>query len=192
MFDNRRVSFERIAKSSDLTSDVVTDAVRSPAELKRLLQRIAEIAQPEQGWARIFKVIAKVAMVEWLEGELQVDFAGDVTSTTLSFYSVLGIGIRERLVPPVTLSVPIDEFQRAVVLQPDSIAPLRARQGLNRLTLSLGTSVRDKDIPEFELEAQALGDGERITAPPPPLVLAEEDIAPEVYTRSTKPPPPQS
>ena len=191
MIDNRRVSFERIAKSSDLTSDVVTDAVRSPGELKRLLQRIAEIAGPEQGWTRIYRVIAKVAMVEWLEGELQVDFVGDVTSTTLSFYSVLGIGIRERLVPPVTLAVPIDEFQRAVVLQPESIAPLRARQGLNRLTLSLGTSVRDRDIPEFELEEQALGDGERITAPPPPLVLVEEDVAPEVYTRSTKPPPPQ-
>lgn len=185
------MSFERIAKSSDLTSDVVTDAVRSPAELKQLLQHIAAIAAPEQGWTRIYKVIAKVAMVEWLEGELQVDFAGDVTSTTVSFYSVLGIGIRERLVPPVTLAVPIDEFQRAVVLQPESIAPLRARQGLNRLTLALGTSVRDRDIPDFELEAQALGDGERITAPPPPLVLAEEDVAPEVYTRSTKPPPPQ-
>ena len=190
MIDNRRVSFERVAKSSDLTSDVVTDAVQSPAELKRLLQHVAGIAGPEQGWTTLYKVIAKVAMADWLEGELQVDFTGDVTSTTLAFYSVLGIGIRERLVAPVTLAVPIDEFQRAVVLQPESIAPLRARQGLNRLTLSLGTQVRDRDIPDFELEAQALGDGERITAPPPPLVLAEEDVSPEVYTRSTKPPPP--
>lgn len=184
------MSFERVARSSDLSSEIAAAASQSPAQLKELLQHVAGIAGPEQGWTKLFRVVAKVAMADWLEGELQVDFTGDVTATTLSFYAVLGIGIRERIVPPVTLPVPIDEFQRAIVLQPESIAPLRARQGLNRLTLALGTSVRDRDIPDFELEAQALGDGERITAPPPPLVL-EEEVAPEVYTRSTKPPPPE-
>lgn len=187
------MSFEQIARSADLGADVLLQAASSTSALRALMQRVADIATPEEGWARILKVVAKAAVADWLEGELQVDFSADAPeTTTISFYAVLGVGIRERLFAPVTLSVPIDEFQRAVVLQPEAVAPLTARQGLNRLTLAKGLRVRDRDIADFELEEQALGDGERITAPPPPLVIAgEEDLPPDVYTRSTKPPPPR-
>jgi hypothetical protein len=65
--------------------------------------------------------------------------------------------------------VPVDEFQRAIVLSPRDIEPFRAHQGLNRLTLAVGTRVRNKDLPELELEEQAKGDSERITVPPPPF-----------------------
>lgn len=192
--DNHGVSFEHIAKSADLGADVLLQAAGSTSALRGLMQRVADVATPEEGWARILKVVAKAAVADWVEGELQVDFSADAPeTTTISFYAVLGVGIRERLFAPVTLSVPIDEFQRAVVLQPDAVAPLTARQGLNRLTLAKGMRVRDRDIADFELEEQALGDGERITAPPPPLAIAgeDEDLPPDVYTRSTKPPPPR-
>lgn len=192
--DNHGVSFEQIAKSADLGADVLLQAAGSTSALRALMQRVADVATPEEGWARILKVVAKTAVADWLEGELQVDFSADAPeTTTISFYAVLGVGIRERLFAPVTLSVPIDEFQRAVVLQPEAVAPLTARQGLNRLTLAKGMRVRDRDIADFELEEQALGDGERITAPPPALAIAgeNEDVPPDVYTRSTKPPPPR-
>ena len=183
-----------ISTSIELTPDLMRQAASSSQELKRLVLRVAEIAQPEQGWTKLFKVMAHVAQAEWMEGDLQVDFNGDDKGTTVSFYAVLGVGIRERLFGAQYLGVPIDEFQRAVVLNPEIIAPLRAHQGLNRLTLAAGERVRNKDMPDFELEEKAKGDGERITAPPPPdleEVLGQGGAAadPEVHTKPTTPPP---
>jgi len=179
------IDLSAISTSSDLGPEAVVQAASSSQELKRLVTRMAEVAQPEQGWTRLYKVIALVAEAEWMEGDLQVDFNGDDKGTTLSFYAVLGAGIRERLFSPQYVAVPIDEFQRAVVLNPGVVAPLRAHQGLNRMTLAKGARVRNNEVAEFELEEKALGDGERITAPPPPDLVIDE---PEVHTRPTVPP----
>lgn len=168
-----------ITKSSELTAPVIEDAARSMSSLRSLVTRISEIARPEEGWARLLKVLARVAGQEWLEGELQVDFIGQPdNSTSLELYAVLGVGIRERLFSASRLDVPIDEFQRAVVLSPELIAPLQAHQGRERLTLTTGMRVRSRDIPDFELEEKAKGDGERITERPPA----------DVFTSPTKPP----
>lgn len=176
-----------ISSSEALTSDLAFHVATSSSELRRLVGRIAEIAGPEEGWTKLLKVIAVVTYADWLEGELQVDLDGnDAGGTTISFYSVLGVGIRERLFPPHDLNVPIDEFQRALVLAPNMCAPLRAHQGLQRLTLSMGLHVRSRDVPEFELEEKAKGDGERVTAPPPGLTIADDA---DVHSKSTVPPP---
>ena len=180
------IDLSAITTSDDLTPEAVAQAASSSQELKRLVVRMGEIAQPEQGWTRLYKVIVLVAAAEWMEGDLQVDFNGDDKGTTLSFYAVLGAGFRERLFSPQWVAVPIDEFQRAVVLNPGVVAPLRAHQGLNRMTVSAGERVRNNDIAQLEIEEQALGDGERITAPPPPDLVIDE---PEVHTRPTVPPP---
>jgi hypothetical protein len=188
MFD-----LEAVRSSKELTSELAFQAAASSTELKRLFVRIGEIAAPEEGWTRIFKVIARVAAAEWIEGDLQVDLYGDEATTTIAFYSVLGIGIRERLFAPTNLNVPIDEFQRAVVLTPDVCAPLRAHQGLNRMTLTTGQRVRNREVPDFELEEQAKGDGERITMPPPAeLMIADGNdslgsIGPEPLVASQPP-----
>jgi hypothetical protein len=170
-----------ITASTELTPEAIAQAASSVTELKMLIARVAGIGAPEQGWTRLLKVMAKVATSEWMEGELQVDFNGDDKGSTISFYAVLGVGIRERLFASHYVAVPIDEFQRAVLLNPEIIAPLRSHQGLNRLTLAAGTRVRNKDIPDFEVEEKAKGDGERITAPPP-----GDD--PNENTRPTSPP----
>lgn len=175
-----------ITTSSELSSDVIAQAASSSTNLRQLVARVAEIAAPEQGWAKLIRVIAKVAASDWLEGELQVDFDDDSDGqTTIAFYSVFGVGIRERIFSAYAMNVPIDEFQRAVLLAPDAIAPLRAHQGRGRLSLAMGMRVRNKDIPDFELEEKAKGDGERPTAPPPPSFEAGE----QVHTRTTAPPP---
>ncbi|MBX3206746.1 MAG: hypothetical protein KF764_16875 [Labilithrix sp.] len=179
------IDLATLATSGELTSDVLQKAASSSQELKRLVTRLGEIAQPEQGFTRLLKVIARVAAAEWMEGDLQVELNGDDKGTTIAFYAVLGAGIRERLFGAQYLQVPIDEFQRAVVLAPAIIEPLRAHQGLNRLTLSVGSRVGNKDLPDFELEEKAKGDGERITAPPPSDLVLDE---PEVHTKPTSPP----
>ena len=141
------IDLSTITTIDDLTPEAVAVAASSSQELKRLVMRIAEVAQPEQGWTCLYKVIALVARSEWMEGDLQVDFNGDDKGTTLAFYAVLGAGIRERLFAPQYVAVPIDEFQRAVVLNPAVVAPLRAHQGLNRMTLAAGARDRP-DGPE--------------------------------------------
>lgn len=196
MFD-----LDAVTSSKEISSELAFQAAASSAELKRLFTRIADIAAPEEGWTRIFKVIARVATAEWIEGDLQVDMYGDTTTTTIAFYSVLGIGIRERLFAPTELRVPIDEFQRAVVLTPQICAPLHAHQGLNRMTLTTGQRVRNREVPDFELEEQAKGDGERITMPPPadlsiadpnePLSfdpLVSDSTVPPIHEQTTAPP----
>jgi hypothetical protein len=176
VIDNRKmVDLATIATSSQLTGETLDEAVASVGALKTLFVRVAEVAEPEQGWARLLKVVARAAHAPWLEGDLQVEFTGDEERTRVELYSVLGIGIRERLFSPCSLAVPIDEFQRAVVLTPDIVAPLRAHQGRGRLTLAAGQRVRSNDVPDFEVEEMAKGDGERITAPPPPLEIADPD-----------------
>ena len=169
LIDNRGVpDITTISSSVDLTSELLGRAASSSTELRLLMARLAEVAGPEQGWAKLLKVVAKIAASDWLEGELQVDFdAVDGGQTSIAFYSVFGVGIRERLFSAYTLNVPIDEFQRAVLIAPDAISPLRAHQGRGKLSLAMGMRVRNKDIPDFELEEKAKGDGERPTAPPP-------------------------
>jgi hypothetical protein len=175
-----------IATSDDLTPEVLQRAASSARELKALVVRIGEVARPEAGWTRLFKIVSRVAAAEWMEGDLEIDFTGDDKGTTVTFYAILGAGIRERLFGAQYVQVPIDEFQRAVVLSPALVAPLRPHQGLNRLTLGVGSPAANKDAPSFELEEKALGDGERVTAPPPPDLVIDEA---EVHTRPTSPPP---
>ncbi|MBX3216072.1 MAG: hypothetical protein KF850_28790 [Labilithrix sp.] len=180
------IDLANLASSAELTSEVLLQAASSSQELKRLVARVGEVARPEQGWTRLLKVIARVARAEWMEGDLQVELSGDDKGTTIAFYAVLGAGIRERLFGAHYVQVPIDEFQRAVVLAPAIVEPLHAHQDLNRLTLAAGRHVGNRELPDFELEEKAKGDGERITAPPPPDLVVDE---PEVHTKPTAPPP---
>lgn len=175
-----------ISTSTELTPEVVQRAASSALELRRLVTHVAEIARPEEGWTRLLRVIANVAVADWMEGDLEVDFIGDDKGTTITFYAALGVGIRERLFAAQYVCVPIDEFQRAIVLDPRVAAPLRAHQDLNRLTLAAGERAGTREVLDFELEERAKGDGERPTAPPP----AELEVdGTDVYTKPTIPPP---
>ena len=133
-----------LESSKQITDALADEAASSLGALRTALGRVAEVARPEQGWTRIFRIIAKVATSDWVEGELQVDFVEDAGGTNVSFYAVLGVGIRERLFPAHRLAMPIDEFQRALVLTPTLAAPPQAHQGVQRLTLALGKRVRRK------------------------------------------------
>lgn len=173
-----------ITTSKQITDDLAAQVAASSGELRAFLEHVGAVAGPEQGWVKLLKIFAVASKADWLEGDLQVDLVGESEGTALSLYSVLGMGIRERLFGQIWIAVPIDEFQRALVLNPALAAPLRPDQGVGRLTLAAGARVRPKDLPEFEVEEMALGDGERITAPPP-----TPDPEEEVHTRSTAPPP---
>jgi hypothetical protein len=185
---------EAIASCSEVNAEIAQQAASSPYEMKRFLARIAEVARPEEGCPKVLMAVAKLAFADWVEGDVRAELSGDDKGTTMTIYCEHGVGIRERLLAPHYFAVPIDEFQRAVLLVPKLVLPLIAQQGLNRLTLAPRAELENAPIPSFELDEQSLGDGERITVKPPPgtgfpAALEDDESGDEdVHTRPTKPP----
>jgi hypothetical protein len=93
--DNRAVlDVGAISSSGALTSDLAFHVASSPSELRRLVARRAGVDQAPQGDR------PRVTHADWREGELQVDLGGnDAGGRTIAFYSMIGVGIRERLSP---------------------------------------------------------------------------------------------
>jgi hypothetical protein len=86
------------------------------------------------------------------------------------------------------LSVPVDEFQRAVLLAPQLVRPLVAKQGRGQLKISTARAAESAPPPSLEIEQEALP-SERTTAPPGPD--GEEALASMMPPAepSTAPPP---
>lgn len=195
------VDVAEIESCVELTSAQAATAATSRAELERFFRHVLSIAKPEQGAAKSLMVIGKLAAADWLDGDLRAELVGsdgEPKRTMLTLYCEPGAGIRERLLPPFDFPVPIDEFQRAIVLSPRMIHPLKADQGRNRLTIARGDDGAEL-LRELEVDEASLGDGERITVKPPPgeeprdsgEFHGDADEA-DVHTRPTRPPEVQS
>jgi hypothetical protein len=131
--------YDDLESCSDLIDADAERAVASAADLQELLARCAEIAKSGEGAARVLMVVARLARgdVPWIEGEPRAELIplGD-EKTTLTLYSDLGFGLRERLVPDTTLPVPFAELARAVELAPGLVTPLEYRRERGRLVLA--------------------------------------------------------
>lgn len=114
-----------VSSCAELTEAHAEEAARSAASLRGFLRWASETARPEEGAPKVLRAVARLADAEWLEGPPYVEVRGDETSTTLSIFCDHGVGIRERIVPLVRMSVPFDEFARAVRLAPHLVRPLR-------------------------------------------------------------------
>jgi hypothetical protein len=172
---------------SDLTSEHAKLAASSSAEIRKLLKRVAEIAQPGEGCPKIMMALARLVGQPWVEGDLRIELSGDDTSTTMNVMCDYGVGIRERLLPLTRFAVPIDEFERALELAPKLVLPLRISEEDGKLVLTpLATPearVRSIAPPEVAVDNGSLGDGDRATAPPPADELQVVDEAmPDDFT----------
>jgi hypothetical protein len=182
------LDLDAIESCAELTGDHAELAASSSQEMKKLLRRAAAISRPESGCPKLLLALGKLATAEWVEGELRVAITGDEDETKIELYCEHGLGIRERLLPTHSFYVPIDEFERALLLAPNLAAPLRPQQTANGLMLSI-SSVAEQSAPVFELEEEALSDSQRATAPPlhdPDQLIelppeAEIDTAPPLH-----------
>jgi hypothetical protein len=96
---------------------------------------------------------------EWFDGDLRVDVRGDGATCTVDVTAELGLGMRERIFPPLEYPVTIDEFVRAVERVPDRIRPLAVRAKTAKLlTLGVTAEVRQTSLP------------------PPPVKIAEDSF----------------
>jgi hypothetical protein len=166
---------------SDLTSEHAKLAASSSGEIRKLLKRVAEIAQPGEGCPKIMMALARLVGQPWVEGDLRIELSGDESSTTMNIMCDYGVGIRERLLPLTRFGVPIDEFERALELAPKLVLPLRISEDNGKLVLTpLATPearVRSIAPPPIAVDNGSLGDGERATAPPPADELQVVDEA---------------
>lgn len=185
--------FEELASCRELTVDHAIDAASSAANMRRFLDWAAANARPDEGGPKILQALGKLGEAPWVDGTLHIDLSGDAMVTKINVFADYGFGIRERLLPLARLSVPFDEFVRAVRLAPDLIAPFTAEQLAGSLILTPPDADVAPDSSEQALDAIAIADSslaspsanDAVTKPPPPLGAAQEAVPPAV----TRPPP---
>jgi len=175
------IDLAKLSSCTELTSEHARQAASSAAEIRTLFKRVAEIASPGDGCPKVMMAIAHLVGQPWVEGDLRVEVSGDDVSTTINIMCDHGFGIRERLLPLVRFSVPVDEFERAFELAPKLVLPLRIsdEEGKMILTPLLTPEARLNSIApaRIEVDNRSLSEAERKTAPPPSDELQVVDEA---------------
>lgn len=92
-----------------------------------LVRRMAEVARPQAGAPRLLLLLARVAKRDWLEGELTVRLIGDSELSVLELLVDDGATV-ERVLGPLRIDVPLEEFVHEVEHGRAFLAPLRARE----------------------------------------------------------------
>ncbi len=165
--------FSHIACWADLRDEDAVSAIRSRSTARALLEHMAEISLSADDAARVLRVVALLATedaAEWVDGWLEVDLMGDGDMTIVETVTSLGGGLRERLLPRLTLKVPRAKLVRALDRAPGAIEPL---------CLLHGDDGRVKLVPATT--------GLRSVRPRPAIAIAGDSLV-----ESVPPPPPEA
>jgi len=161
------MSRARIRRCSEILEEHIVEAVQSRAAMRALLEEIAEVSAPDTGGPKILRVLARLGTpaCQWFEGELRVEIVPDERGSVVRILSD-NAGIRERVLPLVTLDVPFGEIVGALARIPKFAHPLLPRLTEDMLVLA---PFHDDEFGLDELLAFA-DDGELapILAPPTP------------------------
>ncbi len=152
--------FAHIARCVDLQERDLS-VVESRATTKALLLHLSSICSPNTGAAKVLLVFSRMATTAcgWIDGDLCIDLSARDDETMIEASTVLGGGLRERILAPISFRAPIEEFARAIDRVPHAIAPLGIRaRSPGRLSLSATEALR------------------RTTAPPPPIEISTESL----------------
>ena len=155
------VPFTHITQSVELDERDVAAAVVARDATRALLVRLATVAAPETGVAKVLLVFARMATTacDWIDGDLCIELVSDDDMTLVETATELGGGLRERIFPPLPFRAPLSEFARAIDSAPAMIAPLAVRaKSEQRITLSATADVR------------------RTTIPPPPIEISRDSL----------------
>ncbi|MCA9594591.1 MAG: hypothetical protein KC776_14805 [Myxococcales bacterium] len=150
-----------------------------------LLERMAEVARPHDDAARILDVLGRMASSTWIEGELSVVVRGFGEFSEIDVLTFDGLSYT-RIIQPLPVSVPLDEFVAWVAKNGGSLGPLELAHDEPGVELQLHT---------FDRPPESL----RMSEPPAPdpihrkptLKLSAVRVPKEAY-RPDGPPPPAS
>lgn len=176
----------------DLIEQALTPArsLADPAprdKIFALIERMARIARPRQGAARLLTVFARLAECGWLEGELEILLCdlGEATGIDLMLHDGLSF---VRLHAPIRVGVPFNEFTTAYESNPLAVSPLEqapADLDVLRLRATEATHSRGaRNAAEFQI-ADAAPTTELVSKPT--IKLRAVTIPREAY-RDGQPP----
>lgn len=113
-----------------------------------LLEHLSRIARPSAGAPKILIVAAHVGTCDWLDGELIVRLRRDGAGTRFELLVDGGLNA-ERVLGPLSIQAPIEEFQNAVRARPDMVQPLMAqgKREADRLVLRTTSLLRRTTAP---------------------------------------------
>ena len=137
-------------------------AVRSRGTARELLEHLVAIAESVEDAAQILGTVALLATEdasEWVDGRLEVELVSVDDSTIVETVTSIGGGLRERLLPRLTLPVPTADLVSAVERTPGSIEPLYVWHG---------SGGRVKLVQDASAARSA--------RPPPPIAIAGDSL----------------
>jgi hypothetical protein len=160
--------FAHVKRCLDVTDHDVAIAVAGRSAARALLHRMAEVSRPGDGAPKVLLVLARMASsaCDWIDGDLRIEIIGDGEVSVVEVLTDLGAGMRERVLPPFTLKVPLRELTASMERVPHMIAPLAlTSRSTRRLVLSATAEVRRSSSPPPFI---AIGDESLASALPPP------------------------
>lgn len=132
-------NFAHIKRCLELSERDIASALEDRRVAKALLEQLAKVSRPGDGGPKLLLLFAKLAGsdVNWIDGALRVEMAADGDGTVIEVLGELGLGMHERVFASFKMSVPLEEFARAVERVPHMIAPLAVSPSKSgRLVLS--------------------------------------------------------
>ena len=169
----------RIHRGSELGMGDVFAAVVSRTKAAALFAQLAAISRPKQGAAKVLVLLARVADVAWLEGNIRVELLAEGDDTVIDVLADLG-GLRERIFPRGRFRAPLDEFETAIARFPEALSPLVVRSSRSDrvvMTTAPTAAVNTMRPAAVEIDAASV---RRATAPPQPQpipIIAELEEA---------------
>ena len=144
-----------IKRCLDITDNDIALAAETRETCELLLDHIAKVAAPNQGAPKLLLLFARMATTacDWIDGELRIEMVGDGDVTVFETMSELGGGMKERVLAPFSMNVPMSEFVRAVERVPHMIAPLITKTvSPRRVVFSASEEVRHTTVPPPRVE----------------------------------------
>lgn len=165
------VDFGHLERADELTEADADDACTSREAFEALLAQLAQISAPSTGGASILIAFARLASTacEWVDGDLAIDLLDVDDHTEVHVMTDLGAGMRERLLTPVRLRMPLTELTDALAAKPSLAGALQVnRRSWKRLNLSVSQSVKRSTRPPRISDASLFAVRQPgVTKPPP-------------------------
>ena len=186
---------DELSSCSEITSAHAKEAASSSSALRAFFMQIEKIARPKDGAVNLFLVLARLAETRWMEGHVRIELKPIDDVTSLVIIDDLGLGIRERILPPTRLNVPFTEFSEGLDRYPGIVLPLGIAEEGGTLVLvplmARSEDLEDRALSDIEIAPEPR-QSERPTKPPVgSQEIPEEAISPDAaqFTRPTIPMP---
>jgi hypothetical protein len=154
-----------LARCSEIPEKDVIAALVSRGECAALLQRIAADPSARSAARALLELVGRLATpaCAWLEGELAVELFEENEGMKVRVMSELGAGLRERVLPAITIGLALDDLLVIFEKRRYLTALLRVERVSSRCALLLASPLEaapmstDFDISETSLSFGGAG-----------------------------------